>query len=134
MIVISDEIYGLTKFGTKPFEGIAKYYPEGTITTSGISKAFSAGGWRLGFAMIPHELDEIVPALSAFVSETFSCVSAPVQHGALPAFKDYESVRKHVELCRDIHEAAGEFLHQRFLEIGLNCPKPQGGFLFVTRF
>ena len=134
VIVISDEIYGLTKFGKKPFEGIAKYYPEGTITTSGISKAFSAGGWRLGFAMIPHELEEIVPALSAFVSETFSCVSAPVQYGALAAFKNYESVRNHVELCRDIHEAAGEFLHQRFLDIGLNCPKPQGAFYLFPDF
>ena len=134
VIVISDEIYGLTKFGKKPFEGIAKYYPEGTITTSGISKAFSAGGWRLGFAMIPQELDEIVPALSAFVSETFSCVSAPVQYGALTAFKNYESIRKHVELCRDIHEAAGEFLYHRFLEIGLNCPKPQGAFYLFPDF
>ncbi len=134
VIVISDEIYGLTKFGGGSFEGIAKYYPEGTITTSGISKAFSAGGWRLGFAMIPQELEEIVPALSAFVSETFSCVSAPIQYGALKAFQNYESVRNHVELCRDIHEAAGYFLHKRFLEIGLNCPKPQGAFYLFPDF
>ena len=84
--------------------------------------------------MIPRELEEIVPALSAFVSETISCVSAPVQYGALAAFKNYESVRNHVELCRDIHEAAGEFLHQRFLDIVLNCPKPQGAFYLFPDF
>lgn len=134
VIVISDEIYALTKFGSRTFEGIAKYYPEGTITTSGISKAFSAGGWRLGFAMIPNELNAIVPPLNAFVSETFSCVSAPVQYGSLPAFENYEHVRKHVELCRDIHEAAGELLYQRFIEIGLNCPKPQGAFYLFPDF
>ena len=134
IIVISDEIYALTKFSEQPFEGIAKYYPEGTITTSGVSKAFSAGGWRLGFAMIPNELAEIVMPLSAFVSETFSCVSAPVQYGVLPGFENYESVRNHVECCRDIHRAAGYFLHQRFTEIGLNCPKPQGAFYLFPDF
>ena len=134
IIVISDEIYALTNFGEQPFEGIAKYYPEGTITTSGVSKAFSAGGWRLGFAMIPDELAKIVPPLSAFVSETFSCVSAPIQYGALAGFENYDSVRKHVERCRDIHCAAGHFLHQRFTEIGLNCPKPQGAFYLFPDF
>ena len=134
VIVISDEIYALTNFGDQPFSGIANFFAEGTITTSGISKAYSAGGWRLGFAMIPNELAEIVPPLSAFVSETFSCVSAPVQYGALPGFENYESVRNHVERCRDIHGAAGHFLHQRFTEIGLNCPKPQGAFYLFPDF
>ena len=134
VIVISDEIYALTKFGVIPFEGIAGYYPEGTITTSGVSKAFSAGGWRLGYAMIPDELNEITRPLSAFVSETFSCVSAPIQYAVLPGFENYESVRNHVELCRDIHGAAGEFLQQRFTEIGLNCPEPQGAFYLFPDF
>ena len=134
VIVISDEIYALTNFGDQPFSGIANFYAEGTITTSGISKAYSAGGWRLGFAMIPNELAEIAPPLSAFVSETFSCVSSPVQYGALPGFENYESVRNHVERCRDIHGAAGHFLHQRFTEIGLNCPEPQGAFYLFPDF
>ena len=134
VIVISDEIYALTNFGEIPFEGIARYYPEGTITTSGVSKAFSAGGWRLGFAMIPDELNEIKRPLSAFVSETFSCVSAPIQYAVLPGFKNYESVRKHVELCSAIHGAAGKFLQQRFVGIGLNCPEPQGAFYLFPDF
>ena len=134
VIVISDEIYALINFGKIPFEGIATYYPEGTITTSGVSKAFSAGGWRLGFAMIPDELSEIIRPLSAFVSETFSCVSAPIQYAVLPGFKNYESVRKHVELCSAIHGAAGQFLQKRFTEIGLNCPEPQGAFYLFPDF
>ena len=134
VIVISDEIYALTSFGKIPFEGIASYYPEGTITTSGVSKAFSAGGWRLGYAMIPDELSEITRPLSAFVSETFSCVSAPIQYAVLEGFGNFESVRNYVQLCRDIHGAAGKFLHQRFTEIDLNCPKPQGAFYLFPDF
>ena len=134
VIVISDEIYALINFSVDRFEGIASFYPEGTITTSGVSKAFSAGGWRLGFAMIPDELNKIKRPLSAFVSETFSCVSAPIQYAVLPGFKNYESVRKQVELCSSIHSAAGTFLQKRFTEIGLNCPEPQGAFYLFPDF
>ena len=134
VIVISDEIYSLINFKDKPFEGIAKYYPEGTITTSGVSKIFSAGGWRLGFAMLPNELNKIVKPFSAFISETFSCVSAPIQYGVIPAFESYELVKNHVELCRDIHRAAGIFLYKKFREIGLNCPKPEGAFYLFPDF
>jgi len=134
VIVISDEIYALINFSGKKFEGIAKFYPEGTITTSGVSKAFSAGGWRLGFAMIPNELSEMVKPFSAFISETFSCVSSPIQHAVVPAFENFESVRKHVERCRNIHEAAGNYLFKRFKEFGLNCPKPKGAFYLFPDF
>ena len=134
VIVISDEIYSLISFRQQDFQGIAKYYPEGTITTSGISKAFSAGGWRLGFAMIPKELSQITKPFSAFISETFSCVSSPIQYGALPAFQNYELVKHHVERCRDIHRAAGDFLYKKFKEIGLNCPKPEGAFYLFPDF
>ena len=134
VIVISDEIYSLIKFGNDDFEGIANYYPEGTITTSGVSKAFSAGGWRLGFAMIPNELSEITQPFSAFISETFSCVSAPIQYGVLPAFENYELVKNYVERCKDIHGAAGNFLYNKFTEIGLNCPKPEGAFYLFPDF
>ena len=134
VIVISDEIYSLINFGHQIFEGIAKFYPEGTITTSGVSKAFSAGGWRLGFAMLPKELSQIAKPFSAFISETFSCVSAPIQHGVLPAFESYELVKDHVERCRDLHSAAGKFLYKKFKEIGLNCPKPEGAFYLFPDF
>lgn len=134
VIVISDEIYSLLNFRKQVFEGIAKFYPEGTITTSGVSKAFSAGGWRLGFALLPDELSNMRKSFSAFISETFSCVSAPIQYGALPAFESYELVKKHVERCRDIHKEAGYFLHKKFKKIGLNCPKPEGAFYLFPDF
>jgi aspartate aminotransferase len=40
--VLSDEVYGHLSFDGN-FQGMAKYYPEGTITSSGISKIFGAG-------------------------------------------------------------------------------------------
>jgi len=46
VLILSDEIYGELNFnGTHT--SIAKYYPEGTIISSGLSKWCGAGGWRL---------------------------------------------------------------------------------------
>ena len=55
LIVISDEIYGKVHFEGE-HESIAKYYPEGTIISSGISKWAGAGGWRLDFFAFPKEV------------------------------------------------------------------------------
>jgi len=47
ILIISDEIYGDVHH-TGQHKSIAKYYPEGTIVSSGLSKWCGAGGWRLG--------------------------------------------------------------------------------------
>ncbi|MFQ5576935.1 MAG: pyridoxal phosphate-dependent aminotransferase, partial [Anaerolineae bacterium] len=54
LIILSDEIYALTAYGTVPHVSIARYYPEGTIITGGLSKHLSLGGWRLGVAILPE--------------------------------------------------------------------------------
>ena len=54
-----------------------------------MSKAFSAGGYRLGLIIVPRELETIMPALESMISETFSAVTAPVQYarlGGLPVW------------------------------------------------
>ena len=134
IIVISDEIYGLVNFRKEKHTSIAHHYPEGTIITGGLSKAFSAGGYRLGVMIIPPELENILQALESMISETFSAVSAPVQYAALAAYRYSDEVREGVERCTDIHRFAGEYLHQRFIDMNLNCPKPEGGFYLFPDF
>ena len=68
------------------------------------------------------------------MSETFSCVSAPIQYAVLAGFENFGSIRNYVELCNNIHKEAGKFLHQRFIEIHLNCPEPQGAFYLFPDF
>jgi len=43
-------------------------------------------------------------------------------------------VREGVERCRDIHRFTAEYLHQRFVDMNLNCPKPEGGFYLFPDF
>ncbi|XP_033109459.1 aspartate aminotransferase-like [Anneissia japonica] len=82
VIVITDEIYARLKFDAKHVS-LAKYYPEGTIVSSGISKWASAGGWRLGYSMYPKELSVLKNAVKSAASHTYSCASAPIQHASL---------------------------------------------------
>ena len=58
VIVMSDEIYTELQFDGK-YDSISKFYPEGTIISSGLSKWCGAGGWRLGFFVIPEKLKKV---------------------------------------------------------------------------
>ncbi|MBF0289148.1 MAG: aminotransferase class I/II-fold pyridoxal phosphate-dependent enzyme [SAR324 cluster bacterium] len=134
VIAICDEIYSLLNYSGHSHYSIAHYYPEGTIVTGGLSKAFSAGGYRLGIIMIPPTMDHVLQALKSLISETFSAVSTPIQYAGLAAYESYEKLRSEIEKCTSIHQFTGEYLHQRFVNMHLNCPKPEGGFYLFPDF
>jgi aspartate aminotransferase len=54
-VVLSDEIYGELNFEGR-HTSIARFYPEGTIISGGLSKWCGAGGWRLGTFFYPRQL------------------------------------------------------------------------------
>ena len=56
---MSDEIYSDLQFDGK-YDSISKYYPDGTIISSGLSKWCGAGGCRLGYFAIPEKLRSIL--------------------------------------------------------------------------
>ncbi len=134
VIVISDEVYALLDFTGEPQASLAHHYPEGTIVSGGLSKAFSAGGYRLGVMLIPEEMSLVIQALKSVISETFSAVSTPVQYAAIAAYSRFEEIRSYVEKTRDIHAAACRYTHRRILDMGLNCPEPRGAFYLFPDF
>jgi aspartate/methionine/tyrosine aminotransferase len=134
VIVISDEIYAMIDFTDRPHCSIAHYYPEGTIVTGGLSKSFSAGGYRLGAMLIPPTLGLVMHALKSVISETFSAVSAPIQYAALEAYGNFQAIRPQLEATREIHRFIGKYVHDRFIAMGLNCPEPEGAFYLFPDF
>ncbi len=134
VIVISDEIYSLVNFASKPYVGFHNHYPEGTIITTGLSKSHGAGGYRLGILSAPKNFSEFTKALCSMISETFSAVSAPIQYAALAAYTVNDDLLNHIKQCSEIHNLAGEYLHKRFTSMGLNCPKPEGAFYLFPDF
>src|SRR5260370_859625 len=82
--LISDEIYAELAHGWRAHISPAQFYPEGCIVTGGLSKAFSAGGWRLGYAAVPGGAagKQLMTSLRALASEIWSSATTPVQQAA----------------------------------------------------
>ena len=84
---LSDEIYSELTFEDN-YQSISNYSPENTIISTGLSKWCGAGGWRLGYFILPENLSEITNQLKVLASETFSSVSSPIQYAAIAAHKN----------------------------------------------
>ncbi|MBT4792689.1 MAG: aminotransferase class I/II-fold pyridoxal phosphate-dependent enzyme, partial [Halobacteriovoraceae bacterium] len=133
IIVISDEIYGQVNFKLNQSPSLAKYYPERTIITGGLSKAHSAGGYRLGYMLIPTTLSDILNPMKAMISETFSAVASPIQYAAIKAWDFTKEVEDEVRLCTQIHKACGEYVYKFLIKLNIQTPPPCGAFyLFIS--
>lgn len=66
---------------------MAQWYPEGTLVTSGFSKWSSAGGWRIGYIVIPQNMDKMMTILQSAASQTYSCAPAPMQFAIAKVLK-----------------------------------------------
>jgi aspartate aminotransferase len=127
ILIISDEIYGLVSFEGE-YSSISKYAPENTVISTGLSKHLSLGGWRYGVGFIPREIDWLHGALCRFVSETWSCVSSPVQVAVKEAYRRHDDVEKHIEDCTAIHELMNKYISQGLKDCGIICGMAQGAF------
>ncbi len=134
--VVSDEIYALINFNQAKDNvyqaSIQNYLPEQTYVTGGLSKAFCAGGWRLGFMTYPDPL--FGKALQTLVSETFSCTSAPIQHAAISAFEMSDSVKTYVQETSDILRIVSEYCHNALNQMAVRCHPSGGGFYLFIDF
>ncbi len=133
VVLLSDEIYGELHHEGRHVS-IARFYPEGTILSSGLSKWCGAGGWRLGTFTFPPALDWLLEAMSAVASETYTSTSAPIQYAAIKAFEGGIRIERYLWDVRRILSALGQELHQRLTRAGLHMLAPEGGFYLFPDF
>ena len=131
LIILSDEIYSKLSF-EKNFKSISNYCPEKTIISTGISKWCGAGGWRLGFFIIPKSLKKINEKIKVLASETFSSVSAPVQYAVISAYKNDH--RDYIKKSKDILKNVGEYVYDNLKSNNVLISKPKGGFYLMPEF
>lgn len=135
IIVISDEIYGEVCFEDTIAPSIASYIPANTLVTSGLSKSFSAGGYRLGFLAMPQQLAlQIREGLKTLISETYSCVATPIQYAAVIAYSDDQEINQYVQSCNQIHKLMAKYIQQRLADYSINCPMSGGAFYLFPDF
>ncbi len=133
ILILSDEIYGqLHHLGEHV--SIAKYYPEGTIISSGLSKWCGAGGWRLGTFTFPSTLDWLLDSMAAVASETYTSVSAPIQYAAVRAFKGGIRIERYLLHTRRALRTLSERLVKILTESGIRINKPVGAFYLFLDF
>jgi aspartate aminotransferase len=132
-ILLSDEIYGeLHHEGAHV--SVSRYYPEGTIISSGLSKWCGAGGWRLGTFTFPNSLQWLLNAMAVVASETYTATSAPIQYAAVRAFKGGSEMERYLSHSRFILGALGRALARQLSEAAALVPKPEGAFYLFANF
>ena len=136
VLVISDEIYSLITYSGERYTSIAKLYPEGTFVATGISKYAGAGGYRLGFAILPDNCtEEQVLNFQKVGAATYTNASAPIQFAAVAAFGLDESMNRYIDAQREIHRIMTTDLSRRFSELsGVEATTPEGSFYFFADF
>lgn len=132
--VMSDEIYSQINFNESYSPSISKHYPEGTIVFGGLSKVFSAGGYRLGYMMLPEKFKDLQNVYKSLFSETFSCVSSPVQYAAINAYEYGADLKQYVADSSAILKGVSGYLYEAFSKINIQCTKSQGAFYMVIGF
>ncbi|MCY3413210.1 MAG: pyridoxal phosphate-dependent aminotransferase [Candidatus Heimdallarchaeota archaeon] len=133
ILILSDEIYAELDFDNNHVS-IAKFYPEGTIISSGLSKWAAAGGWRLGTFTFPTELKWLLDAMAIVASETYSCVSAPIQYAAITAFKGDKTIDEYLEKARTLLAFLGNWIAKKVQTWKLEVHDPKGAFYLFIDF
>ena len=131
LIILSDEIYSELTF-SKNYKSISSYCPEKTIISTGLSKWCGAGGWRLGYFIIPDELYEIKNMIKILASETFSAVSAPIQYAAIKAYENDHS--NYISKSINVLSAVGKYVFSNLKSNKVLISEPQGGFYMMPEF
>ena len=128
---LSDEIYSELTFEDN-YQSISDYSPENTIISTGLSKWCGAGGWRLGYFILPENLKEITNQLKVLASETFSSVSSQIQYAAIAAHKNDHS--NYINHSKNILKSVGKYVYENLKSNNVLINKPQGGFYLLPEF
>jgi len=131
LIILSDEIYSELSF-KEGFESISSFCPEKTIISTGLSKWCGAGGWRLGYFIVPDSLNSLKNAINVLASETFSAVSAPIQYAAIAAF--VKNHNEYINNSKNILKAVGNYVYENLKSNKILINMPQGGFYLMPEF
>lgn len=128
ILLISDEPYRELAYGVEvPY--VTKYY-HNTVVGYSYSKSLSIPGERIGYLVIPDEVDgsgELITAAS-IANRVLGCVNAPSLIQKVIQYCIHHKVTVHVEA----YEKNRDLLYHALKEDGFTCAKPDGAFyLFV---
>lgn len=124
LMVLSDEIYSELTYNGKKHVSIAEIdgMHERTVVINGFSKAYAMTGWRLGYALGPAPIMEMITKL-----HQYCIMSAPTtaQYAAIEALRNGdEDIRS---MCEQ-YDMRRRLVVGMLNEMGLSCFTPEGAF------
>ena len=131
IIVLSDEIYSELTFDEN-YDSMSNFCSEQVIVSNGLSKWCGAGGWRLGYFVIPNALSKLKSSMKVLASETFSAVSSPIQFAAISAFNNDHT--NYILKSKKILKGIGEYVYNNLKSNNVIMNKPMGGFYLMPEF
>jgi aspartate/methionine/tyrosine aminotransferase len=125
VIVLSDEIYSRTSYGTELPASIAEFpgMLEKTIILDGFSKTYAMTGWRMGYGVMPEWL---VDAVNKLMVNSNSCTASFTQRAGIAALRGPQDCvdrmvaefrRRRDAICAGLNEIPG-----------FRCALPGGAF------
>ncbi|KAI0221910.1 hypothetical protein LSAT2_026841 [Lamellibrachia satsuma] len=133
VVVLSDEIYARIYF-THQHDTLARYYPEGTIISSGVSKWASAGGWRIGYQIFPAELKSLQITVHSAASHTYTCASAPLQYAVAKGMRNVDECDSYMQHTTRIMKAVAEYCYSELTSVGVKITRSTAGFYIFPDF
>lgn len=127
LAVIADEIYEAVVWGGRKHSPIAaaEGMRERTIGLMGMTKSYSMGGWRVGYAYGPERLMDLMSRTQAHL---MTCASSIGQRAASVALSPLVTERMRATVWRE-WESRCIFTSERLNAApGLSCKVPEGGF------
>jgi len=127
ILLISDEPYREIVYDGLTVPYVTKYY-ENTVVCYSYSKSLSLPGERIGYLVIPGEVEdsEMVFSAATIANRTIGCVNAP------------SLMQRTIMRCLDTqvdveaYNRNRNLLYDSLIELGFICIKPEGAFyLFV---
>lgn len=128
IIAITDEIYEYIIYDHQKHTSLASLDGmfERTITISGMSKSFSATGWRVGYVAATKELSVGIRKCHDYLTV---CAPSLQQKAALRAF---ELKEEYFEYLKNTYQANRDFLYNRLQNMGFKPFKPTGAYYMFT--
>jgi aspartate/methionine/tyrosine aminotransferase len=122
--VVADEIYSKITY-EQPHESISQFpgMLDRTIVVDGFSKTYAMTGWRLGYGIVPADVE---PHISRLMTNSNSCTASFTQVAGVEALRGPQD---------DVKAMVAEFRRRRDRIVeglnaieGISCVKPKGAF------
>lgn len=130
IVLISDEPYRELAYGGIEVPFVTKYYDNSVVCYS-YSKSLSVPGERIGYLVIPDEIEDSEKLIAAAViaNRVLGCVNAP---SLIQKVIKY-CIEHDVTVNLEAYERNRNLLYSALEEYGFSCVKPDGAFYMFVK-